>query len=341
MAATRVILSYPYSAALYAFFAEDMGRDGFGQGPPRPRHPHPYYRTLFGDSYYRYEAIAISLALIFDQIILPPADTYLPADRDEGGNYVNADLGLEVHWEQFSQLQDEAEAFVSLYLQDPVIIRILGRIPDFGRKMILQSCHYEILEAETTNCPIVCGEGRRAILQHLVHKQNISAELQNRANLQVLEDYLELLLPYFKVPGDINTLCEIKQTRPLRQYAKALFRAMGEAGKSDARRVLATEMLEAMNSVDFAERLAGFCETTSTVLSVAGLLPGIGLGASVASLGFSASAKRKAAVAAGAKWWEFAFEVTRQIQLRELRRKLEDERDKAHRLCDDTQNQGT
>jgi len=71
----KALISHPFSGALYAFFAvhnENRFRD------PEPKDPHPYYRTLYGDAFPRYQEMALTLLLLFDEIVMVPADAYLP-----------------------------------------------------------------------------------------------------------------------------------------------------------------------------------------------------------------------------------------------------------------------
>lgn len=74
----KVLISHPFSGALYAFFTEHLAE--YRTRPPGPREPHPYYRTLFGDRFPEYQEVALTLALLFDEIVIVPADSHLPPD---------------------------------------------------------------------------------------------------------------------------------------------------------------------------------------------------------------------------------------------------------------------
>lgn len=45
---------------------------------PASRDPNPYYRTLYGDAFPRYQQMALTLALLFDELVIVPADAFLP-----------------------------------------------------------------------------------------------------------------------------------------------------------------------------------------------------------------------------------------------------------------------
>ena len=153
----RVLISHPFSGALYAFFATYQE---YRLRPPQPREPHPYYRTLYGDAFPRYQEMALTLALLFDEIVIVPADAYLPRCHwRENNTYYNPDLGLRTEWDFEIQRQLDEEMVQDL--QDEGIRSVLRKVPPLARQQILRDSRHEIYLAQKYGCPIVCVGGRR------------------------------------------------------------------------------------------------------------------------------------------------------------------------------------
>ncbi len=89
MIPNAVILSYPYSGALYAFLSDQLGAHHTASGSS-------YYKTLFGKNYKGFTDLALTLSVLYEQLVMPAVDIPLPEHdkwRTDDG-YFNKDLGI-------------------------------------------------------------------------------------------------------------------------------------------------------------------------------------------------------------------------------------------------------
>src|SRR6266542_4066710 len=113
-----VILSHPFSGALLAFFDAQLqgGRHATAASY------HPYYRTLYGDDFQKWTDISLTLLLLFEHVVIAPADNPMPdhAKYAAGGVYNNPELGLVPSWDDFLKAREGLDESVTQDLQDPV-----------------------------------------------------------------------------------------------------------------------------------------------------------------------------------------------------------------------------
>ena len=94
MKETKILLSHPFSGAMYAFF------ESYIQGRDVTDVKHPYYKVLYGKKHVYYRDIAMTLSLMFDRVYLSPADATLPdkESHSEDGSYFHKDTGIGTDW---------------------------------------------------------------------------------------------------------------------------------------------------------------------------------------------------------------------------------------------------
>lgn len=316
----KVIVSHPSSGALYAFFAQ-FNKNRLGDVTTRD--PHPYYRTLYGDNFPRYQELALTLLLLFDEVVIVPADAYLPGgDRTEDG-YFNAELGVRTAWrsELLRQLDDE----IRQDLEDKEILRVLARVPPQSREQILRDTRYEIHIAQELDFPIVCVGGRRRIIELILQREVAKARLHDLPKLRMTEEYLRMTGPVFS-PTDIDTLAALRGDRELRSYAGAFMSAMERFPDSPNVRVeLLKAMQSAIESATLSKRIAGVFEGTATALNVVGLVPVAGTVATIAGLASETAAKVLERRERSQRWFEFAGQIRRVASLKGLERRISQE----------------
>ena len=78
---TNIVLGHPFSGALYAYFDKELTH---GTHAAASKHL-SYYKTLYGRHYKDNMDVAITLSLIYDNVILVAADNALP----DHGKYLN------------------------------------------------------------------------------------------------------------------------------------------------------------------------------------------------------------------------------------------------------------
>jgi hypothetical protein len=305
----KVVISHPFSGALYAFFAAHQS-DRLGP-PPAPRDPHSYYRTLYGDAFPRYQEMALTLALLFDELVIVPADAFLPGRQywqSDRRTYNNPELGLRTEWD--FDLQRQLDEEVVQDLRDEEICRVLARVPPLARQQILRDSRHEIHLAQKYDCPIVCVGGRRKIIERIIQSRSVAPQTYGAPALSMAEEYLKLMGPIFE-PKDVDTLVDLKGDRELREYAAAFSAAMERFGGSgDVRVELMKALREAMASAKFAKSLSGVFEGTS---------------ASLAGLAAEGAAKAAEGRQRSQSWYEFAGQVKRVSSLKRLERRIASE----------------
>ena len=162
----KIILSHPFSGALYWWFANQLS------STPEPKtHGHPYYRTLYADVDKNLD-IALSCTVIFDEIVIPPADAWFPRDEDsylDRQVSTNTDLSISVvDWAVHSYVYDTLNPIKNDLLADPVIQRVLSHVPARVRDMALIDAGIDIVTAAQYRAPIICATGRMRIIARLV-----------------------------------------------------------------------------------------------------------------------------------------------------------------------------
>jgi len=68
MKKSKIVLSYPFSGSLYAFFTKEVGKQNVSG-----MLSHPYYKNLFGRNYEKLYELTLTLSVLYDEIIILPA----------------------------------------------------------------------------------------------------------------------------------------------------------------------------------------------------------------------------------------------------------------------------
>ena len=248
----KVLLSHPFSGALYAFFAEHAENRRRSHGT-RTRTTAPY--------------MAITSCLPGPRAHPRPA---LRGHRDRPGgcastkgrqlvdehaDYDYRELGLHTEWD--GDLSEELDDLAKSDVEDEVAKRVLHRVPESSRLQILRDCRHEIHLAQKHNCPIVCVGGRRLIIEQMIRKARASSTLYNPQAVVMAEQYVQLTGPIFDLPN-VEAFADLKSNRELRTYAQAFLHAMSRLNDGPAtRHGLLVAMREAISSAAVAKRAAG------------------------------------------------------------------------------------
>lgn len=99
---SSIILGHPFSGSLYLFFDQQLS-----DYPFKEPIGHPYYRDLFGRNYNYWSGLASTLLIIFDKVIIPPADANISDYQkfEVAGIYDNSELGLYFNWKDFLMMR--------------------------------------------------------------------------------------------------------------------------------------------------------------------------------------------------------------------------------------------
>lgn len=107
----KIILAPPYSGTLYAYFNDCMS--------PYHHHTemmgHPYYNKLFSVYTEQSKDIALTLSILYDEIIVPPADACFPKDG----------LGFSISWDKFLLYKQDRAESIKQYCNDSKLSLLL------------------------------------------------------------------------------------------------------------------------------------------------------------------------------------------------------------------------
>jgi hypothetical protein len=311
-----IVLSHPFSGALYAFFTEQAT----GEKVPE-KIGHPYYQTLYGKNHYETQDLALTQLLMYEKVFIVPADNHMPEykNHSSGGKYENNELGLFTDWDEHQKAQDEIEAQIELDQQDSVISRILAKVPLHSKRQILRDARLEVALANKFKCPILAGGGRNTIIKRLfeIDGNFTTPQLVGAGVVRTTEHYINLASLTFK-PTNYDLLYSYKQDRELRLYADSLRKIVSGVGESDdPRKELLLLMRESMENNSLTKKASGFLDVTSILLSLAGFIPVAGPFFSAAALAATAGGKTFDRQARRT-WYEFGPRIKRITDFKEM-----------------------
>lgn len=313
----RVILSHPYSGAIYWWFANQGDIDP-DQKSKKPRHG--YYRTLYGDVDKNLDT-ALACAVVFDDIILPSADSFIPGDV--------SNLGMTGSWEPITEAWKITSDLGSVLLEDEGIKKVLSKVPRNARNQAIWYAVADILLAQEHNAPIICAPGRRALVQRLVELgigglSPLASEALLRLGVNVssgLRDYVTIV-GLDVISRDAESLGRIKWNSDIRNYAtkfqSALFGLSEQAPIGD----LYDAIGQAWESAEARRGLKGFFSATTRTLSVFGLIPAVGTVTGAAALASDAASSVAGRMEKKASWYELGPEMMRLERLDSLEAEL-------------------
>jgi hypothetical protein len=309
---SRVILSHPYAGAGYGWFSQF--------NPHRPSSKlevpsHPYYKYLYGTDFPQWIDVALTLMLLYEEIVLPPADAYLPRPNGiaQSNTYRNDHLGIESDWEILWEVLPHFREQAYSAIQRPEICDLLQHAPANAQLQIIESCYIDAFLSETLACPIICGSQRRELLQRLyssTQKDDLQAVLPSFA-----EAYVQFSGLTFKA-SDVEELYRLKENAMLRQYSVS-FRRMIHGGVEMEMNEVAAAIREAMGSRDLREFIAGFLAGATRTTTYLGCIPGMGF----MGIGVQALQDLTARPLKRSEWYQFTPQV-RALQAEKL---LEDQ----------------
>jgi hypothetical protein len=314
----RVILSHPYSGAIYWWFANQGGDIHPDQKSKKPRYG--YYRTLYGDVDKNLDT-ALACAIVFDDIILPAADSFIP-----GGV---SNLGMIGSCDPIHEAGKIASDLGSALLDDAEIERILRTVPHNARSQAIQYAVADILLAQEHNAPIICTLGRRALVQRLVELgigglSPLASEALLRLGVNAssgLQDYVTIV-GLDVISRDTESLGRIKWNPDIRNYATKFQSVLFGVSEQAPIRDLYDAIGQAWESAEARRGLKGFFSATTRTLSVFGLIPAAGTVTGAAALASDAASSVTSRMEKKASWYELGPEMMRLERLDSLEAEL-------------------
>jgi hypothetical protein len=289
-----VVLAYPYDGGLYYL----LGRGN--PSPPAPLTGHPYYENLYGPDAPQQQSRAVNLASLFENILLPPADDYLPDYHayNDGSFYFHPDLRIRVNqtWERIRdadlvarELIDNDQHFLSAVKENaPLSNQWSAR--DFVAKIIVR-----LQLALENDATMIGGTAAaavtRAVLPKLQERGLVASTTAELSLLTLSESSLAIIGLDWQC-SSVDDFAAVRQSKKIKNYAKSFRAALFEAAEAgDVIERLQDLMREAMDWAEIANRAKSGFEVSGYAASGVGLIPFAGTAATLVGFGLSAAQK--------------------------------------------------
>jgi hypothetical protein len=236
----QVVLSYPFAGAVYWWFArQNPDRLNVDMRSVRPRHG--YYSALY-ENPARNVDVALSCLVIFDQVILPSADAWLPSVQNASGEREVPELDIVSDWRPLERTREILDHRVDDVLADPAIAAsVTGS--DWTKRLQLEYAVMDCLLSSRYMAPVICSDRRRRVVRRVLELGLLDQDLDPSTSARMSQlsgDGAELkLASYTEVVGltfaadDIYTLAELKHHDKIRSHASDFATMLTTADSDD------------------------------------------------------------------------------------------------------------
>lgn len=309
----RIVLGFPYSGAFYWLLSAEQHYNKPIKGKYDGQHP--YYHTLFGKNHSSIIDETVSLTLLFEEIYMSPADTYLP-DRAKYHIYdtfLEQDWGIYFNWEwikDFQSYYNEAD----LLLKDKTIASTLRKVPKFAKSQIIRDAMIQIQISNQYEATIFASPSYLRLCQAINSILNPSEQLiikNPHSTLAAVDTVFDIASLKFSI-NSLDEFVSLKAQKDVRQYAHSFKEYINELpnGTYD-KDFLFNAMLEAINKDSISSKISGALELISSYAMALLLIdPSITLvNATRATSSFLSKMIKKKSK--NYKWWLLAPEVSK------------------------------
>lgn len=270
---SKAILSFPYSGAIQAFFAKEIAGMDFGAS-------HGYYRTLWGNDVNGLMNLSLTLFTLYDEVLFSPVDNPLPDSQSYwgGDEYYHPDFGLRMPSRPSSIGIDyyEQQKYIAWVLTDPVISRVLSKVPEHAKNQILFQVVCDIELSLRHGAEIIASAGRRMIMKRLCEidpqYHNVSRNVVNFSD--PVSHSAELIVPDFEI-DNIDLLHRIKQDENTRKYSRKVTSVL-KSNAHQSTEFFSQLALESNLKNSRNQSINKFSSVTGKVCSVLGFIPVVG-----------------------------------------------------------------
>jgi hypothetical protein len=318
MKSNDAILSYPFSGPLYSLLSGSVGDD-------HAQSNSMYYKTQVGINRERITDMALTLAVIYDNIIMPGVNMPLLGEAKylANGMYHNIELGIKCYpLDSYSQFPGyhETTSIISSNLADTHVQKLLRKVPRHGQPQILNQAHDEIRLAILTGTRVLCSPGRSLLIKRLLELNYIDRHIEasNRVIIEAVKLYKEIFGFIFS-PASIEEFHVIKTDHLIRDYARRFTDTIhGFNTTESTHQQLADAMETAINTADIAEKVSGVFSYTSTVMGIAGLLPIVGMVPGAIGIASDVLAKGTESAQKRNEWYQLAPKIAEKRSQRQI-----------------------
>lgn len=292
----RIILAPPYSGTLYAYFNNCIKSSEMEH---LNHMSHPYYNKLYGMYTEQSKDIALTLSILYDEIIIPPADAYFPKDG----------LGFYIDWNKYISFTEKREYEINECIKNPKLTDLFMGQEDYEKKRLLSELSYCIHLSTELNCPIFCGKGTKKVIDKIstIESSKISNNVSNK--IVFIENYLNLSLFAFNATN-LDIFEKIKYDSSVRSYCNKFIKILEKQADTVTTEADLKKLIqEYQEKTNIYQHTKGVFHILSSIFNFAGFIPLIGTPFSLASLGFSGGEKLISRIQPD--WYELAPEIGR------------------------------
>jgi hypothetical protein len=151
----HVVLAYPYEGGLYYL----LSRENPNGGPPVKGHP--YYESLYGPDPTKTKSQSVNLLALFDTVLLPPADEYLPEhgtyDTVDGYYHPRLRIRVSKDWDFASEASDIASKISKESMMPDFVTTADGLPRDANNLIFIIARIIEQLRLAAENDAVIVG----------------------------------------------------------------------------------------------------------------------------------------------------------------------------------------
>jgi len=313
----KVIMSHPYSSALFWWFAH-LERSSVAN----PDIKHPYYRALFRNSEKNLD-LALTCAVVFEEFVIPAIDAPFPGSGFSGHGKVEG-LGLTAEWDPVMAATSLSRAYGPEILSDIEISALMEGVPESERSIELTYALSDAIFADRHAAPVISSPGRALLVSKLVELGFLDKEI-SRSNYETMSrlnagltasselEYFNSLTGFSFKRDSIERISSVRNDEAIASYGKDFQQALigddNELMESAIKAFKASQRLQAVNS---AFTMVGRTLSYASLVPVVGTAAGLG---SIAADGAATFAKRKKKAAS---WFELPSQIKRYQDIESL-----------------------
>ena len=284
----HIVLGYPYDGGLYYLLSRQNA-----SGPPS-RAGHPYYEQLYGGDPVANQIWATNLAVLFDEILLPTADEYLPEHwlYTSGDSYFNPHIRLRVdHTWDFKR---DAHEMARRLLEDDSVVEVLigaDLVQHQGAaEFLITSIIEQLRLALENNAVLVAGDGVAAVVDQVFRR--VVTEIAPEGSTAQTPRTLTITPRTLRLIGldwhcdTFDSFVGIRESKDITDYGVGCRKALASIKNTDD---LQNEFIgllrRAMDSAEVASRVKGAFEVTGVGSNIASAVPVAGSIATLIGLG--------------------------------------------------------
>lgn len=324
----RVVLGHPYEGAFYWLMSAENWRETSIKSPYQGSHP--YYKTLYGSEPHRLIDITSSMALLYDEILLAPADCPLPDWRSNysGSRYENKDIGIVSDWEWRPKSAEFEEHFKHV-VHDIEKHHILGKVPQEARVQIIEGIITQLSIAHKFKADILANV---QYLQLCSRVQKITGQFKNARIPKSVERIPATMKAAFTLASlkfslsGLDDFMALRLDKKIKSYSKSFRKVVEKLPDTSpgTEYELYKAMMDAIETKEVASQISGGLNISAKACSYASLIPLIGTAAGLMGISADHSAQIVEKTTDKKNWWLLAPRISETLTRARLSRKLKE-----------------